>query len=494
MTPPVPSRRQFLALAAENNLIPVYRELLADLDTPISIYKKLVGDGEGYLLESVEGGEQVARYSFIGSRPFLRFRGGGHADPLGALRGLLGGFRPAPVPGLPRFYGGLVGYLGYDLVRSLERLESPPPDDLHLPEALLMATELVVSFDHVTRSIKLVYNAVVDGSPEEAYTAAVRALEEAATRLRAPLPGEHHRQAAGAGVAGRSDADSADPRPGPGLVPTANMSREAFLDAVVRAKESIRAGEIFQVVFSQRFAIPQAPPPFDVYRALRNLNPSPYMFYLSFGEVVLAGASPEMLVRVDGGTATTRPIAGTRRRGRDEAEDLRLERELLTDAKERAEHVMLVDLGRNDLGRVCGYGTVEVSRFLSVERYSHVMHLVSEVRGRLAPGQDCLSALAACFPAGTLSGAPKVRAMEIIDEIEPSRRGPYGGAVGYFGFGGNMDTCITIRTVVFAGGRAYLQAGAGIVADSDPQGEYQESLDKAQALIRALELAGEGLG
>ncbi len=490
----VPSEEEFLRLAGDHNLIPVYREVVADLETPISAFCKLAAQAPCYLLESAEGPERVGRYSFLGFDPLWtavaregvttvsgRLRGRFHGNPLHTLRALLSGYKVAPVPGLPRFFGGAVGFFAYDLARYLERLPAGPPSDLDLPEAAFAACETVVIFDHLTRRVKVVVNAGVDGNPREAYRRAAQKAEAVAGLLRRPLTAPAGPPAAVC----PAGTDS----PGAGGVPLPD--REGFLAAVRRAKEYIRAGDIFQVVLSVRRSYPLRVPPFQLYRSLRALNPSPYMFYLDFGELQLVGSSPEMLVRVEDGWVETRPIAGTRRRGRDEEEDAALAAELLADAKERAEHVMLVDLGRNDVGRVAVPGTVEVRDLMRVERYSHVMHLVSEVRGRLRPDLDAFDALAACFPAGTLTGAPKVRAMEIIAELEPVRRGPYGGCVGYFGFSGNMDTCIAIRTVVARGGRAYVQAGAGIVADSDPEREWEECANKARALERALELAEE---
>lgn len=508
-----PDRQTFSALAKRHGLIPVYREVAADLETPISVFLKLCREESGaFLLESVEGGERVARYSFVGLRPLaiLRNRGGlsvvtrgeattGAGDaggarspsgegrpvaetqelkgsPLAHLRQLIEDYHAWQPKELPRFAGGAVGYLSYDAVRYFERIPDTNPDDLQLPDALFMVTEVVAVFDHLKHRLLIIANIIPGQDPEADYEQACKLLDRIAERLKGPVPvppGVGHRV----------------PEP---LAFRGNMSAEEFESAVLAAKEHIAAGDIFQVVLSQRLEAPLRARAFDVYRVLRTVNPSPYMFFMSLGDFRLIGASPEMMVRVEGNTAELRPIAGTRPRGRDETEDEILARDLLADEKERAEHVMLVDLGRNDLGRVCAFGTVEVRELMHVEKYSHVMHIVTGVRGRLRPGKDAFDALAACFPAGTLSGAPKVRAMQIIDELENTRRGPYGGAVGYFGFSGNMDTCITIRTIVAVGDRAYVQAGAGIVADSDPAREYQECLHKAQALIRALEVAEEG--
>jgi len=503
-----PSFGTYTSLAKEYTLIPVYREVLADLETPISVFMKLCQEEPGaFLLESVEGGEKVARYSFLGCRPLLTLanrdgisrimegdaaseyrtvgqvtQGNGDArkldgDPLTHLRSVLKSYRVYQPSGLPRFFGGAVGYLGYDAVRYYERLPNPPQDTLGLPDALFMVTELIVVFDHLRHKLILLANTQPGSEPEVAYRRALALLDRAAERLRGPVP-------VPPGVS------MTRPRP---LTVTSSMTQEEYEDSVRRAQEYIKAGDVFQVVLSQRFQTSVRSRPLDIYRVLRTVNPSPYMFYITFGDLKIIGSSPEMLIRVEEGLAETRPIAGTRPRGATEAEDLALGQELLADEKERAEHVMLVDLGRNDLGRVCEYGTVEVRDMMRVERYSHVMHIVSDVRGKLPPGKDALDVLSACFPAGTLSGAPKVRAMEIIDELEPLRRSIYGGAIGYIGWHGAMDTCIAIRTMVMKGDKVSIQAGAGIVADSDPTREYHETHAKARALIRTLEMAEEGL-
>jgi len=482
-----PTKSEFLSQARGGNLVPISADLPADLETPISAFLKLRNGSEAFLLESVEGGEKVGRYSFIGAGPFLRLRASGdtididgeggretrRGDPLAAVADLLSRYRPvAPAGGLPRFYGGAVGYFGYDLVRHFERLPQRPPEGLDLPDVYLVFADAVVIFDHVKHTIRVVANALVDGDGGGAYRRAVERVESLYERLQAPLVLPD--------LGGRIET-----------LQQTQMPVADFVGAVERAKEYVRAGDVFQVVLSRRFSL-EAPgvDGLDVYRALRMVNPSPYMFYLDFEGVQVAGSSPELLVRLEGDLVETRPLAGTRPRGRDEEDDARLAADLLADEKERAEHVMLVDLGRNDLGRVCRYGTVEVNELMQIERFSHVMHIVSNVRGRLQPGRNALDVLRACFPAGTVTGAPKVRAMEIIDELEPVARGPYAGAVGYIGFSGNMDTCITIRTIVMARGRAYVQAGAGIVADSVPEREYVETVNKAKALVRALEIAG----
>ena len=490
----------FRALAQQHNLIPVYREILGDLHTPVSAFHKLDDGRFAYLLESVEGGESVGRYSFLGGAPSLVLQARGREitldrqgqvetrrlaegeDPLHVLKALMGEYRVARVPGLPKFYGGAVGYFSYDTVRFFEDLPDAPPDDLGLPECYFVFTDVCLIFDHVRHRIFVVCNAHVNGDPDAAYARALEKIDDLIRQLQRQedqplglIPGD-------AGVE---------------MAMESNFTHDGFLAAVDRAKEYIAAGDIIQVVLSQRLQRELSPclraQPFNLYRALRYLNPSPYMYYLSYGDLKIIGSSPERLVSEESGAVITRPIAGTRRRGRDAEEDAALAADLLADAKERAEHIMLVDLGRNDLGRVCEFGSVEVDQLMAVEHYSHVMHIVSNVVGKLQSGHDHFDVLRACFPAGTVSGAPKIRAMEIIDELEPTRRGPYAGAIGYFSFEGNMDTAITIRTIVVKDGIAYVQAGAGIVADSVPESEYQETLNKARALLKALELAERGL-
>ena len=477
------------ALARLGNVIPLCREMPADLLTPVAAFLRLArGARQPFLLESVEGGETVARYSFLGRDPssVVRSEGGRPTaapgeDPLEPLRRAIAPYRAVPLPDLPRFTGGAVGFLSYEVVRALERLPRTVRDDLGSPEVMFGIYDTVLAFDHLRQRIQIVSNIRTDGgggplparSLAERYRRARSRIEATERLLRRPTP-ETRRPARRRGRW------------------SANVSAERYKAGVRKAKSYIRAGDIFQVVLSQRLDHRATASPFSVYRALRRINPSPYMYFLDFGEVCLAGASPEMLVRVEGDHIRTRPIAGTRPRGRDEEHDARLEEELRVDPKERAEHVMLVDLGRNDLGRVCRAGSVEVTRFMEVERYSHVMHLVSEVSGQLRRDRDAFDGLLACFPAGTVSGAPKVRAMEIIDELETTARGPYAGAVGYVDFSGALDSCITIRTVVTAGAVAHVQAGAGIVADSVPEREYSECLNKAGALVEAVERA-EGL-
>ncbi len=491
-----PSASDFLELARGGNLVPVYREILADTETPVSAYLKTARGNHGFLLESVQGGEKWARYSFLGSEPAAIFssrgrtvtlRAGGApersweaADPLEALRQVLAEYRPVTPPGLPRFFGGAVGYLSYDAVRFFERLPATLPDDLDVPELYFMIPASLLVFDNVAQSIKVVVNVDLRDpatDPRRAYDAAVARIDELVGRLADPIRFPE-------AIVG---AD------GPAPPPRANLDGAAYGAMVERAKAYIRAGDVIQVVLAQRLETPLRAAPFNVYRALRTVDPSPYMFYLQLGDQILVGASPEVMVRVEDGEVTVRPIAGTSPRGTQEVEDKALERRLLADPKEIAEHVMLLDLGRNDVGRVAAVGTVEVTERFVIERYAHVMHIVSNVRGRLAPERDCFDAFRATFPAGTLSGAPKIRAMEIIEELEPVRRGVYGGAVGYFGFSGTMDTCIAIRTMLIKNDTAYVQAGAGIVADSDPEREHAECLNKARGLFQALKRA-EQLG
>jgi anthranilate synthase component 1 len=461
----------------------------------VSAFRKVEDGDWSFLFESVVGGERVGRYSFLGSGPFVRFEAFGnrvrvedavgvseseHPEPLRLLQEMMATYRAPNVPGLPRFCGGAVGYAGYDAVRYVERLPNPPPDDRGLPDLCFAFYDRMVIFDHITKTIAAVAHARVDrGDLRAAYDDACRRVDGLVDRLReTPV-----------------DLQTVDVMPlGEVTLPyRSNFTPEAFEDAVRKCKEYIKAGDAFQVVLSQRLRAETKAKPFDIYRTLRVVNPSPFLFYLKARDLCLVGSSPEIMVRVEGDKVTLRPLAGTRPRGRDEEEDDRLAAELTSDPKERAEHIMLVDLGRNDVGRVARYGTVQLSDVMTVERYSHVMHLCSNVTGRLQPGKSALDALWACIPAGTLSGAPKVRAMEIIDELEPQRRGPYGGAVGYVDFGGNMDTCIALRTLVLQGQTVYLQAGAGIVYDSVPALEREETLNKARGLLRAIEIAEKQL-
>ena len=467
-----PALDEVRRLKKQGNLVPIYREIVADLDTPVSAFLKIARGNHSFLLESVEGGEHLARYSFIGTEPslILKTREDSPTDPLLLIEKELSKFQLAPIPGLPRFHGGMVGYLGYDVARYFERLPSPEYDPLGLPESLLMLADTLLVFDHLTHKIKIVSHAHIDDDVDTAYLQATHKIDSLVDRLRQPVPSQ-----------------SSPVISTPSSPVSSNLSQEEFESIVSKAKDYIYSGDIIQAVLSQRLAKPTSASPFAIYRALRSLNPSPYMYYLHLGDIHIVGASPELLVRVEEGMVSNHPIAGTRPRGENTAQDVALEEELRNDEKEQAEHIMLVDLGRNDIGRVSEPGTVEVTQLMDVERYSHVMHLVSHVQGKLRPGLSQFDALRACFPAGTVSGAPKIRAMEIIAELEPDKRGPYAGAVGYFGFSGNLDTAITIRTIVISKGVAYIQAGAGIVADSIPEREYQESLHKAQALLAAIE-------
>jgi len=488
-----PTKQEFLQKAAQGNVIPVYAEILADMETPVSAFKKVGQSPYSFLLESVEGGETVGRYSFIGAEPRLVLKAknsevevigpGGNrqrftsAQPITALRHIMHRYTFVPDPYLPPFCGGAVGYVAYDAVRYLEDIGSKAADDLQLPDLYFMVTDTVLIFDHVRHRVIILSNAVIDETTpaEVAYDRAVEKIEALREKLRAPL-------ATDLSIVGDANVSL-----------RSNFTQGQFEKTVEKCKEYIRAGDIFQVVISQRFEVPLLVDAFDVYRALRAINPSPYMFFLQFDGLALAGSSPEILVKLTGDIVQLRPIAGTRKRGATKEEDEALERELLADEKERAEHIMLVDLGRNDCGRVCEYGSVRVDDLMVVERYSHVMHIVSNVVGKLRQGLDAFDVFNAAFPAGTVTGAPKIRAMQIIEELEPVRRGPYAGAVGYFSFSGNLDACITIRTVVITGEKAYIQAGAGIVADSVPVNEYRETINKATAMMRALEMAQKGL-
>ena len=475
-----PPLKDFLALSKKYNLIPVYREILADLETPVSCYLKLGNRPYSYLLESVEGGEKMARFSFIGASSSKVLKSQKGRDPLAELENMLGQYKEAPVKGLPPFSGGAVGFLGYDTVRYIENIPDKNPDVYGIPESVFMISDTVLAFDHIQKKIKVICNAHIDGSesPEKIYEKALKKIEDEIKRLRTPLSGK---------------ALAFEPRMGREVKPESNFTEAGFKEIVLTAKKHIKKGDIFQVVLSQSLKTPVKSAPFDIYRALRSINPSPYMFYLHCGDFQLVGSSPEVHVRCEDGKALLRPIAGTRRRGEDEKKDKNLEKELLADTKERAEHLMLVDLGRNDLGRVCEYKSVRVSEFMVIERYSHVMHIVSLVEGLLKRGKTVFDLLRATFPAGTISGAPKVKAMEIIDALENQKRGFYSGVVGYFSFSGNLDSCITIRTILVKDGSAYVQAGAGIVTDSDPKKEYEETLSKARALLKAIEYAEGGV-
>ena len=488
-----PDRDEFIKRAKTGNMTPVYKEILADTETPVSAFKKIAGDDYCFLLESVEGGERLGRYSFLGSGTNLVIKSknreveitrygdtryvtlGPDQDVLHLLKDELAGLNYVADPDLPPFCGGAVGFLSYDLSRQFDDLPDSGDDDLHQPDCTLIYTDTLLIFDHVRHRNRIVCNATIDGDPQDAYQQAIERVEELAAKLQIPIQMNFGRR-----KAAPLEIDS-------------NFTKPEFERAVLKCKEYIEAGDVVQVVPSQRFITEVTAEPFDVYRALRSLNPSPYMYFLSYQDVTLIGSSPEILVTEHNGKVTVRPIAGTRKRGKDSAEDLALEKELVADKKEIAEHMMLVDLGEHDLGKVCVDGSVKVDELMVIERYSHVMHIVSNITGQLRDDQDEFDVLRATFPAGTVTGAPKVRAMEIIDEVEPTRRGIYAGAIGYFSYSGNMDACITIRTILMKGGTAYVQAGAGIVADSDPTKEYYETVNKAMGMIKALTDAEEGL-
>lgn len=477
-------------LARGCGLVPIAKELLADTETPVSAYLKIRAQSSyAFLFESVVGGEQIGRYSFLGVDPFLIFRSCGakiaiedagtgqvrefEGDPIAELRGLLARYRSQRVEGFPRFTGGAVGYVSYDAVRLIERIPKTVEDDLHMDDVLLMFFDSVLAFDNVTHKVHVMVNVHTAGDLAANYAEAVERIDALIETLARPV--------------------DAAMKPGTSsCAVTSNTGKEAYMDIVARCREYIVAGDIFQVVPSQRFAMDVSVDALAIYRALRTVNPSPYMFHVDLKDHQLVGASPELLVRVEDGVVQVRPIAGTRWRGKTAAEDRALARELLTDEKERAEHIMLLDLGRNDIGRVSRFNSVRVTEQMAIERYSHVMHIVSNVRGELLDEVDALDALFACYPAGTVSGAPKIRAMEIIDEMETTRRGPYAGAVGYIDFAGNLDTCIAIRTMLIKDGKAYVQAGGGVVFDSDPEYEYHETVNKARALFRAVEMAERG--
>ncbi len=471
-----PALEEVKKLARDGNLVPVYREVVADLETPVSAFLKVSRGGYSFLLESVEGGQRMARYSFIGTEPekVIVSTGGDKTGPLKKVQDELSKYKQAPVFGLPLFTGGAVGYLAYETAGWFEDLPTPDKDPLGLPEAVFMLANTMLVFDHVTHKVIIMSHAHIEDDVEAAYQKAVERIDELAERLKAPLPAQ---EAAQTGKINRNIQS--------------NYSRGGFEADVSKVKQYITEGEAIQVVLSQRLTVPTTARPFDIYRALRSINPSPYMFFLQLGDFHILGASPEILVRVEGDAVMTRPLAGTRPRGTDEVEDRALAQELLLDEKERAEHIMLVDLGRNDIGRISQAGSVEVSDLMEIERYSHVMHMVTHVQGTLKEGCTAFDALKACFPAGTVSGAPKIRAMQIIAELEPDKRGPYAGAVGYFSHNGNMDMAIAIRTMIMKGSEAFVQAGCGIVYDSVPEREYQETLNKAKALLKAIEQAEE---
>jgi anthranilate synthase component 1 len=500
----IPTLEEFLKLASQGNLIPVTRRLLADTETPLSAYRKIRGQDESFLFESVEGGEHLGRYSFVGCNPRAVIRqqdskvevlengktvetfavGGKGPSPEGktvrdgleVVERALRKYRPVSIPGLPRFTGGAVGFIGYEFIHDVEPVvPRPPHDDLSTPVMYFLLADQLLIFDRVAQTITVLVNAFLDeaSSPEESYENATGEIERLVSLLEQPV--EHHPVSL--------------PQEVPVIPFESNVPKEKFFANVAKAKEYITAGDIIQVVGSQRLSTPLKASPLDIYRAARSINPSPYMFLLELAGFSLVGASPEIHVRCEDGKVEIRPIAGTRKRGRTSAEDAELEKELLADPKERAEHVMLVDLARNDLGRVCDFGTVQVKDLMVIERYSHVMHIVSEVIGKLSGNKSPYDLMRATFPAGTLSGAPKIRAMQIISELEQTARGPYGGCVGYFSFNGNLDCCITIRTALIKSGKAYIQAGGGWVNDSVPEAEYQETVNKAKAMLKAVALA-----
>ncbi len=488
-----PSREKFIELSRSGNVIPVYKEILADFDTPLSAFVKVAKDEYSFLFESVEGGERMARYSFLGNSPSVVISSRGdevsitkgeevntfkcERDPIDEVKRFMRDFNFVPVEGLPRFCGGLVGYIGYDMVRFFENIPDTNPETIGMPEMQLVLTDTILIFDHVDHKIKVVSNAIIEGSAEEAYDAAIHKIDKLTDQL------EQEFKPPDFGEIKKASPDKI----------ASNFSKEEFAGAVEKVKEYIKQGEIIQLVLSQRFSRETEADSFNIYRALRSINPSPYMYYLKLGEDRIIGSSPEILFRCEDGKVQVRPIAGTRRRGKDQEEDRELEKDLLKDPKERAEHIMLVDLGRNDIGRVCKYGTVKPRELMTIERYSHVMHIVSDVVGRIDENKDIYDLIRGAFPAGTVSGAPKVRAMTLIDEMEKERRGVYAGSVGYISFSGNMDMCISIRTIVMQKTKAYIQAGAGIVLDSIGEKEYEETQNKAKAMIKAIEMAEEGL-
>ncbi len=491
-----PSIDEFKKSLEHGNMVPVWEEILADFDTPVSAFKKIENGNYCFLFESMEGGEKWGQYSFIGSEVSVIFRSKGEnieiiesgnvrnikGNPIDELRELLSRYTPVESPCLPRFQGGAVGYFSYDIVRFIEKLPDGNEDDLQLWDCIYVITDTIVAFDNINNKIKIIANAFVPDKKDadKVYSSSVEKIKSIKNRLRNPLPDKKLYNRHGTDDDNKTDLSS-------------NFDKEAYKEAVAKTKKYIEAGDIIQSVISQRWNTRLTVDPFDLYRCLRVLNPSPYMFYLKFDDQILAGSSPEVMVRVEEGRIESRPIAGTRPRGRTPDEDMHLSEDLLSDPKERAEHIMLVDLARNDLGKVAQVGSVVVDEFMTIERYSHVMHIVSNVVARLDTGKDSFDVIKATVPAGTLSGAPKIRAMEIIDEMENTRRGAYGGTVGYFSFSSNMDSCIVIRTFVIKNGRIYIQSGAGIVADSDPESEYNETVNKIKALVKAVEMAKAGL-
>ncbi len=492
-----PTLEEFKEKSKKGNLIPVYKEILADLDTPVSAYMKMSGSDYSFLLESVEGGEKWARYCFLGFDPstIVSIKGNkiiiekqgksesiiiSEGSPLVGLKEVLSQYQPVEVEGLPRFSGGAVGFVSYDMVRSFEDLPEETEDDLEVPDACFVITDTLLIFDNIAQTIKIVSNAhITNDNMDESYNKAIKNIEAIEEKLKISLPVNLINE----GLKNFKNTTKI----------VSNFDKEQYLAAVHKIKDYIHDGDVIQVVLAQRLKFNISKDPFTIYRALRSINPSPYMYYLKFGDLKIVGSSPEILVRVEGEKIEVRPIAGTRKRGKSEEEDQALEADLLNDEKELAEHIMLVDLGRNDVGRVARTNSVSVNEKFSIERYSHVMHIVSNIQGKIKKDLDAYDVLAATFPAGTLSGAPKVRAMEIIEELEPTRRGLYGGAVGYISFNGNMDTAIAIRTLLIKNNTAYLGVGAGIVADSVPDNEFEETMNKGKALLKAIELAEKGL-
>ncbi len=486
-----PTFKEFCQLAKQGNLIPIYQELLMDLETPLSFFKRLERDRYSFLLESVEGSERWARYSFLGTQPHCIFKARGNRveiiengksktlvsdAPLKLLEELLRGYQTVTVSGVPPFFGGALGYVAYNAVEQFHEIASDKKDPLGMPEIFFLFVQTLIAFDNLKHTIKIIDNVRVD---EE--TDLRRAYEQATTRIEKAVSSLQKKPR---GIEPRDVSEGKGERPF-----RSNLTREGFQKIVSKAKEYIKAGDIIQAVLCQRLETETATDPFEIYRALRFINPSPYMFYLELEDFRIIGSSPETMVRLTGDTIELRPIAGTRRRGSTAEEEKALEADLLSDPKERAEHIMLVDLGRNDVGRVARVGTVEVNELMAIERYSHVIHIVSNVRGQLAADKTPFDLFVSAFPAGTVSGAPKIRAMQIISELEPEKRALYAGAIGYFGYNGNLDTCIVIRTIVMKGKKVFIHAGAGIVADSDPEMEYQETLNKARAMLKAVELA-----
>jgi anthranilate synthase component I len=486
-----PSFKEFCAFAKQGNLIPVYEELLMDLETPLSFFKRLERDAYSFLLESVEGSERWARYSFLGTRPQKIFKARGNRveivedgkrisfisdAPLKSLEELLKGCRSVTVPGVPPFFGGALGYVSYDAVEQLHEISNGKKDVLGMPEIFFIFVQTLIAFDNLKHTIKVIDNVQVEPGKNlrQAYERASQRIRRVISSLQKKPRGIEPRHLS------REEGNRKF---------RSNLTREGFRNAVIRAKDYIKSGDIIQAVLCQRLQTETSSDPFEVYRALRFINPSPYMFYLELEDLRVIGSSPETMVRLTGETIELRPIAGTRRRGATPEEERELEADLLADPKERAEHIMLVDLGRNDVGRVAEIGSVEVNELMAIERYSHVIHIVSNVRGKLAADKSPLDLFVSAFPAGTVSGAPKIRAMQIISELEPEKRGLYAGAIGYFGYNGNLDTCIVIRTIVMKGKKVFINAGAGIVADSDPELEYQETLNKARAMLKAVDLA-----